>query len=109
MNANTPTQEEVARRAYEIWETEGNPGGRDVEFWLEAERQLTARHRHPHAEPVAGSHAPQHPPPPNPAELAALAHQQRTEARAPHLPHKPAPKAAPAESGKPLWDKPHSR
>jgi hypothetical protein len=39
---------------------------------------------------------------------AAKAQQQKKAARAPQLPGKTAPKAAPAESGKPLWDKPHS-
>lgn len=39
---------------------------------------------------------------------AAKAQQQKKAARAPQLPVKTAPKAAPAESGKPLWDKPHS-
>lgn len=33
-------QEQIARRAYEIWLAEGCPAGRDLENWLEAERQL---------------------------------------------------------------------
>ncbi|HXG48119.1 MAG TPA: DUF2934 domain-containing protein [Methylomirabilota bacterium] len=42
MDASTrqPTHEEVARRAYELWEQRGRPQGRDVELWLEAEGQL---------------------------------------------------------------------
>lgn len=39
---------------------------------------------------------------------AAKAQHQKKAARAPQLPVKTAPKAAPAESGKPFWDKPHS-
>lgn len=35
-----PLHEEIARRAYEIWESEGRPEGRDVEHWVTAERQL---------------------------------------------------------------------
>jgi hypothetical protein len=37
----TPTFDEICRRAYQIWETEGRPEGRDEENWFEAERQLT--------------------------------------------------------------------
>lgn len=33
---------------------------------------------------------------------------QKKEARAPKVPHENAPHAKPVESGKPLWDKPHS-
>ena len=35
-----PTREGIAQRAHELYESSGRPGGRDVEFWLEAERQL---------------------------------------------------------------------
>lgn len=35
-----PLRQEVERRAYELWETEGRPEGRDLEHWLAAERQL---------------------------------------------------------------------
>lgn len=34
------THEEIARRAYALWEWEGCQHGRDKEYWLEAERQL---------------------------------------------------------------------
>jgi hypothetical protein len=30
----------VAERAYSLWEQAGCPDGRDVEFWLAAERQM---------------------------------------------------------------------
>jgi hypothetical protein len=30
----------IRARAYEIWENEGCPHGRDREFWLQAEREL---------------------------------------------------------------------
>jgi hypothetical protein len=40
---------------------------------------------------------------------AAKAEQQKKEARAPQQLHmKEAPKAKPPETGKPVWDKPHS-
>jgi Protein of unknown function (DUF2934) len=40
-----PTQEEITRRAYEIFIERGRPEGRHVEHWLEAERQLLAARR----------------------------------------------------------------
>ncbi|KYG97511.1 DUF2934 domain-containing protein [Bradyrhizobium sp. DOA1] len=30
----------VRARAYELWEQAGRPAARDLEFWLEAERQV---------------------------------------------------------------------
>ena len=38
-----PSQEEIARRAYELFEQRGRQAGHDLEDWLEAERQLRAR------------------------------------------------------------------
>ena len=37
-----PTIEEIAAKAYAIWEQEGRPAGRDMEFWLRAEVELRA-------------------------------------------------------------------
>jgi hypothetical protein len=37
---STPTQEQIARRAYEIFTERGQPEGCDLEHWLEAEKQL---------------------------------------------------------------------
>lgn len=34
-------QEETRRRAHELWEHEGRPEGRDLDFWLKAERELS--------------------------------------------------------------------
>ncbi|WP_128927573.1 DUF2934 domain-containing protein [Bradyrhizobium guangxiense] len=31
---------QVRARAYELWEQAGRPGNRELEFWLEAERQI---------------------------------------------------------------------
>ena len=36
-----PTHDEVARRAYEIYEKEGCLQGRDVKHWLRAETKLS--------------------------------------------------------------------
>jgi hypothetical protein len=35
-----PLHDAIAVRAYQLWEGYGRPEGRDVEIWLEAERQL---------------------------------------------------------------------
>jgi hypothetical protein len=37
---NVPLHDEIARRAEDIWNRSGRPSGRDVEFWLQAEREL---------------------------------------------------------------------
>jgi hypothetical protein len=42
MNFGAPA-EEISRRAYEIWESEGRPGGCDLRHWLQAEQELSAR------------------------------------------------------------------
>jgi hypothetical protein len=39
--AATPTHDQIAQRAREIWERRGCPQGQDREIWLEAEAQLT--------------------------------------------------------------------
>ena len=36
---------EVNRRAYELWEAAGGLHGDDLLYWLEAERQVKARHQ----------------------------------------------------------------
>ena len=36
-----PSHDEVAARAYEIYRQEGCPQGRDVQHWLEAEKQVS--------------------------------------------------------------------
>ena len=35
-----PAHEAIAKRAYELYQESGYPNGRDVEFWLMAEREL---------------------------------------------------------------------
>ena len=35
-----PTHEEIARRAYELWQRNGCQPGRDVEYWCQAEHEL---------------------------------------------------------------------
>ncbi len=36
-SADHAAREEIARRAYEIWECEGHPEGRELSNWLQAE------------------------------------------------------------------------
>jgi Protein of unknown function (DUF2934) len=35
-----PTDKEIKNRAYEIWERNGRPEGREEEFWRLAEQEL---------------------------------------------------------------------
>ena len=111
----TPSHDAVAQRARQIWQKYGSPSGRDTEIWLEAERELTADSARPgstterlKSETAAESMVENHISPAIPEEDAIKAALQKREARAPILPHNTAPKPKPPESGKPLWDKPHS-
>lgn len=46
----TPDQRErILKKAYEIWEAEGRPGGRDMEHWVQAEVALAAKKAKPKA------------------------------------------------------------
>jgi hypothetical protein len=36
----SPDEDKIGKRAREIWEENGRPIGRDVEFWLAAEREF---------------------------------------------------------------------
>jgi hypothetical protein len=42
-NPIKPTHEEIARRAYELYEERGSQHGRDWEDWFQAERELRQR------------------------------------------------------------------
>jgi len=35
------SKEQISARAHELWEQHGRPAGRDEEFWLQAESELT--------------------------------------------------------------------
>jgi hypothetical protein len=35
------TKEEIRTRAREVWEQNGRPDGRDLEFWLQAETEIS--------------------------------------------------------------------
>lgn len=193
----SPTEEQIAHRAREIWKSRGNPIGKDTEIWLEAERQLRTPTTAENApSPTSGrgngnSQISRTPADPKPSDLkkpapsgtaagakpapagrkgaptegkgsskatpaatkgaptegktssaggkgtpaqterlrgemasesevefqitpavpddeAIKAALQKRDARAPKTPTKDAPHAKPPESGKPLWNKPHS-
>ena len=36
-------EQKIRERAYEIWDREGRPLGREIEHWAQAERELAAR------------------------------------------------------------------
>jgi hypothetical protein len=40
-----PDEDHIRRRAREIWEENGRPIGRDLEFWLKAEHELREAER----------------------------------------------------------------
>jgi len=35
-----PTEEQIRKRAFELWEQAGKPEGREDEFWHQAQREL---------------------------------------------------------------------
>ena len=39
------TKQAIGARAGEIWEQNGRPADRDLEFWLQAESEISERHR----------------------------------------------------------------
>jgi hypothetical protein len=66
-NSDKPTHEEIAQRAYALYEKSGRVPGRDMENWLAAESQLIAARKReteststakPAARPVAAVRQP---------------------------------------------------
>jgi hypothetical protein len=49
-------QRKIEQRAYEIWENEGGPHGRDLDHWLRAEAEILTS-----TDPVALPNKPQRP------------------------------------------------
>lgn len=43
MIVTKPSQEEISKRAWEIWQSEGCPEGRQTEHWLRAEAEILSR------------------------------------------------------------------
>jgi len=67
MSQSRPSREAIAERAYLLWERAGRPTGRDEEFWLRAEAELTPSGRGSGVPPVI---APPPVAPPTPAALS---------------------------------------
>jgi len=42
---NTAIEERIRTRAYELWEAEGRPEGREIEHWLQAVQELHSEER----------------------------------------------------------------
>lgn len=104
---NTLTHRQISERAFEIWQ-DGNCTGDATAIWLDAERQLTAERVE--AKPRFTAHNVSNSPAESHGErtLSDQAIQRKKANRTPQLPTHTGPKSAPAESGKPLWNKPHS-
>lgn len=45
-SGQTPTADQIARRAYELYQQRGGRPGRDFEDWIQAERELRSGARH---------------------------------------------------------------
>lgn len=43
VNQDVPTRDQIANRAYELYQDRGREDGRDVEDWLAAERELRSQ------------------------------------------------------------------
>lgn len=86
MNGKTRTDADIARKAYELWEAEGRPEGRDVAHWHQAEQDV--------AEPVI------EPIPQSPLEVDPLPVNPATEVVATDIPADSPPKATRARKPK---------
>jgi hypothetical protein len=118
---NTPTHEQIALQAQWLWRDRGCPEGIDDQIWLEAERQLSEKSKGPgsrqpdeiteraQSETAAESMVEYHISPPVSEQEAIRASMVKQEARAPKTPKRGAPKPKPTESGKPVWDRGHSK
>jgi len=110
----TPTHDEIARQAQEFWQDRGCPTGCDIALWLEAEQALTSGlpadrfAARASAETAAESEVEYHLSPAQTEQKSIQAAMLKDAARAPQAPHHTGPKSRPAETGKPLWNKPHS-
>src|SRR5579859_1683829 len=46
------THDQIAARAYHIWETSGRPAGSEMRHWLQAEEELATKLSQPSAKPA---------------------------------------------------------
>jgi hypothetical protein len=114
---NTCTHEEVAQRAYQIWQDSGCPSGRDEEFWLQAEKQILDGGNEDsrpasrsmvdrlRSETAAESIAEFHISPPVSVDQAVNAALQKKPTRQSRSPFKSPAKEPAMSSGKPGWNR----
>ena len=50
---STDIYERIRQRAYSLWERDGRPHGRQIDHWLQAERELAEPARRPKAAKAA--------------------------------------------------------
>jgi len=110
----TPTHDEITLEAHQLWHNYGCPAGRDTEIWLEAERKLN-KNPAPNtfaarvtAEAASESEVENLLSPAESEQMSIQAAMQKDDARAPTVPRHTGPKTKTAETGKPLWTRPHS-
>ncbi|NBB81982.1 MAG: DUF2934 domain-containing protein, partial [Alphaproteobacteria bacterium] len=70
-NVIEPAEELIARRAYEIWEREGRPNGRDADHWAQARWELMGEAATATLDPAPTDPAPADPAPAEPAPARA--------------------------------------
>jgi hypothetical protein len=56
--ASEPTHDDIARRAYQLYETRGGEHGRDLEDWFQAERELQQIAHHGMVERILATEGP---------------------------------------------------
>lgn len=110
MASNTQTNvDRIRQRAFELWQEDGCPEGRDLDYWLRAESEL-AREGTADFESPPGGHRPEHGPDPLAPDVtpADEPSPERTgRARAPRRTKattgadEPAPAAAPGPENRP--------
>ncbi len=74
-----PTSEEIAARAFSIYEREGRGDGRDTDHWLQAERELLEERRNSNSNSGVGSNSA---PNAGPTASSAAATETRSARRA---------------------------
>ena len=96
---STPSHDAIEHHAYHLWQQEGHQDGQALDHWLRAEQALASTEAQTHdGAAKAGGH------PPSLIAAEDSARRQLEAARAPEMPRRGTTgRAAPAESGKPIW------
>jgi len=80
--SNSSNRDQILSKAYEIWEAEGRPSGKDMEHWLQAELVLAKAKTPAKAKPRAKAKAPAKAKSPSKARAKAPA-KAKAKAKAP--------------------------